>query len=276
MSKTRILHVSQEIIPFLPDSTISNTSRQLPQTSHEKGKEIRVFMPRYGKINERRHQLHEVIRLSGMNLIINDTDHPLIIKVASIPSARMQVYFIDNEEYFKRKAFLRDENGELFADNDERSIFFVRGVLETVKKLGWSPDVIHCHGWMSSLMPMYVKELYKEDPHFADTKVVYSLYPEGFDGTLNKDLAKKVTMDGIDASNVKDIQEPSFENLNKLATKYSDGVIMHTETPQEGLEAQVTDAGKSLLAYSGEESFVGDIVNFYDEILEGKSALVEE
>jgi len=233
-------------------------------------------MPRYGKINERRHQLHEVIRLSGMNLIINDTDHPLIIKVASIPSARMQVYFIDNEEYFKRKAFLRDENGELFADNDERSIFFVRGVLETVKKLGWSPDVIHCHGWMSSLMPMYVKELYKEDPHFADTKVVYSLYPEGFDGTLNKDLAKKVTMDGIDASNVKDIQEPSFENLNKLATKYSDGVIMHTETPQEGLEAQVTDAGKSLLAYSGEESFVGDIVNFYDEILEGKSALVEE
>ncbi|MGB0422918.1 MAG: glycogen/starch synthase [Flavobacteriales bacterium] len=276
MSKTRILHVSQEIIPFLPDSTISSTSRQLPQISHEKGKEIRVFMPRYGKINERRHQLHEVIRLSGMNLIINDTDHPLIIKVASIPSARMQVYFIDNEEYFKRKAFLRDENGELFADNDERSIFFVRGVLETVKKLGWSPDVIHCHGWMSSLMPMYVKELYKEDPHFADTKVVYSVYPEGFDGTLNKELAKKVTMDGIDSSNVQNIQEPNFENLNKLAAEYADGVILHTETPQDGLEAQVTDAGKSLLAYSGEESFVGDIVNFYDEILEGKKALVEE
>lgn len=276
MSKTRILHVSQEIIPFLPDSTISSTSRQLPQISHEKGKEIRVFMPRYGKINERRHQLHEVIRLSGMNLIINDTDHPLIIKVASIPSARMQVYFIDNEEYFKRKAVLRDDKGELFSDNDERSIFFVRGVLETVKKLGWSPDVIHCHGWMSSLMPMYVKELYKEDPHFADTKVVYSVYPEGFDGTLNKELAKKVTMDGIDSSKVESIQEPNFENLNKLATEYADGVIIHTETPQEGLEAQVTEAGKSLLAYSGEESFVGDIVNFYDEILEGKKALVEE
>lgn len=276
MSKARILHVSQEIIPFLPDSTISSTSRQLPQASHEKGKEIRVFMPRYGKINERRHQLHEVIRLSGMNLIIDDTDHPLIIKVASIPSARMQVYFIDNEEYFKRKAFLRDENGELFADNDERSIFFIRGVLETVKKLGWTPDVIHCHGWMSALMPMYVKELYKEDPHFADTKVVYSVYPEGFDGTLDKDLSKKVTMDGIDPSKVKGIEEPSFENLNKLAAEYADGVVMHSETPQDGLEAQISDAGKSLLAYSGEESFVGDIVNFYDEILEGKSALVEE
>ncbi|MEO0404423.1 MAG: glycogen/starch synthase [Bacteroidota bacterium] len=275
MSKARILHVSQEIIPFLPENNLSKTSRQLPQTTHEKGKEIRVFMPRYGKINERRHQLHEVIRLSGMNLIINDTDHPLIIKVASIPSARMQVYFIDNEEYFKRKAVLRDENGDLFKDNDERSIFFIRGVLETVKKLGWSPDVIHCHGWMSALMPMYVKELYNEDPHFADTKVVYSVYDEGFDGSLDADMAKKVTMDGIDASKVKTINDPTFNNLNALGAMYADGVIQHTADMTPEVEGLVKSDGKSFLEYSAEESFVSEIVNFYDEILEGKSELVE-
>ncbi|NQX92690.1 MAG: glycogen/starch synthase [Flavobacteriales bacterium] len=275
MSKARILHVSQEIIPFLPENNLSQTSRQLPQTTHEKGKEIRVFMPRYGKINERRHQLHEVIRLSGMNLIINDTDHPLIIKVASIPSARMQVYFIDNEEYFKRKAVLRDENGDLFKDNDERSIFFIRGVLETVKKLGWSPDVIHCHGWMSALMPMYVKELYNEDPHFADTKVVYSVYDEGFDGTLDPEMAKKVTMDGIDASKVETINDPTFNNLNALGAMYADGVVQHTADLSPEVEGLVKADGKSFLGYSPEESFVSDIVNFYDEILEGKSELVE-
>lgn len=146
MDKVRVLYVSQEITPFLPETNISNISRHLPQGIHERGKEIRVFMPRYGKINERRHQLHEVIRLSGMNMIINDSDHPLIIKVASIPTARMQVYFIDNEEYFHRKAIHHDEEGALFHDTDERGIFFVKGVLETVKKLGWAPDIIHCHG----------------------------------------------------------------------------------------------------------------------------------
>lgn len=276
MSKARILHVSQEIIPFLPESTISQSSRQLPQTTHEKGKEIRVFMPRYGKINERRHQLHEVIRLSGMNLIINDTDHPLIIKVASIPSARMQVYFIDNEEYFKRKAVLTDEDGKMFEDNDERSMFFVRGVLETVKKLGWSPDVIHCHGWMSALMPLYVKEMYKEDPHFENTKVVYSVYEDGFEGSLNKDLSKKIGMDGIDSPNLDLIKDPSFENLNQLAAQYADGIVQHAPSMSDTL-TKISDAGeKSFLPYSPEESFVGDIVNFYDEILEGKSALVEE
>lgn len=276
MNKAKVLHVSQEIIPFLPETGISKTSRFLPQGIHEKGKEIRVFMPRYGKINERRHQLHEVIRLSGMNLIINDTDHPLIIKVASIPSARMQVYFIDNEEYFKRKAVLRDDKGELFQDNDERSIFFIRGVLETVKKLGWTPDIIHCHGWMSALMPLYVKEYYKNDDHFADTKVVYSLYDEGFDGSLNPELAKKVTMDGIDASHVKAIEEPTFENMNMIAAQHADGVIMSAPDGHMSIINAVNEANKSFLPYSGEDAFVGDISNFYDAILEGKSALVEE
>ena len=233
-------------------------------------------MPRYGKINERRHQLHEVIRLSGMNLIINDTDHPLIIKVASIPSARMQVYFIDNEKYFKRKAVLTDEDGNLFEDNDERSMFFVRGVLETVKKLGWSPDVIHCHGWMSALMPLYVKEMYKEDPHFENTKVVYSVYEDGFEGSLNGNLSKKIGMDGIESPYLDLIKDPSFENLNHLAVHYADGIVQHAPSMSDAISKVSENEEKSFLPYSPEESFVGDIVNFYDEILEGKSELVEE
>ena len=153
--KKRVLFVSQEINPFLPETEISKISRTLPQLTQDSGKEIRIFMPRYGIVNERRHQLHEVIRLSGMNLVVNDSDHPLIIKVASIQSARMQVYFIDNNEFFSRKHPLTDKSGKYFADNDERSIFYCRGVLETVKKLGWTPDLVHCHGWFTSLVPLY-------------------------------------------------------------------------------------------------------------------------
>src|SRR6056297_492631 len=185
MEKTKVLFVSQEITPYLPETEMSVTSRNLSQGVQERGKEIRTFMPRYGCINERRNQLHEVIRLSGMNLIIDDTDHPLIIKVASIQAARMQVYFIDNEDYFQRKATVKDEDGKFFEDNDERIIFFARGVLETVRKLRWSPDIVHCHGWFTSLIPLYLKKSYSDDPLFADSKVIYSLYKDEFDKALH-------------------------------------------------------------------------------------------
>src|SRR5437016_2328075 len=164
MRKARVLFISSEIHPYLDLNEQSKVARFLPQGIQEKGREIRTFMPRYGCINERRHQLHEVIRLSGMNLIIDDSDHPLIIKVASIQSARMQVYFIDNEDYFARKETLTDAKGKMFDDNDERSIFFCRGVIETVKKLGWAPDIIHCHGWLTSLLPMYIKRSFRDNP----------------------------------------------------------------------------------------------------------------
>ena len=157
MEKKKILFISQEISPFLPKSEVGLTARSLSQGVQEGGKEIRAFMPRFGVINERRHQLHEVIRLSGINLVINDLDMPLIIKVASIPKERIQVYFIDNEEYFSRKATLTDDKGDLFDDNDERAIFFAKGVIETVKKLNWAPDIIHVHGWLASLLPLYLK-----------------------------------------------------------------------------------------------------------------------
>lgn len=276
MSKARILYVSQEINPFLPESEIAHISRHLPQAIHEKGKEIRVFMPRYGKINERRHQLHEVIRLSGMNMIINDTDHPLIIKVASIPSARMQVYFIDNEEYFKRKSVLTDDKGKLHKDSDERAIFFVRGVLETVKKLGWTPDVIHCHGWMTALLPMYVKEMYSEDPHFADAKIVYSAYNNGFEGSLDAKMVDKIAFDGVQKENMEIIQDPTFENLNKLAISYSDAVVLSGETVSDELRSWSTAKDVPTLEHKNVAAIANEMASFYDAVIEGKSILIEE
>jgi len=163
----KILYVCQEITPYLPETEASGLCRALSQAMQERGNEIRTFMPRYGCINERRHQLHEVIRLSGMNLIIDDNDHQLIIKVASIPAARVQIYFIDNDDYFSRKAVLTDSEGAEFPDNDERAIFFARGVLETVKKLRWTPTVVHCHGWFSGVIPVYLKRIFADDPYFS-------------------------------------------------------------------------------------------------------------
>src|SRR6185503_11633141 len=197
MKKAKVLFVSQEITPFLELTEISKIARNLPQGIQEKGKEIRTFMPRFGVINERRNQLHEVIRLSGMNLIIDDTDHPLIIKVSSIQSARMQVYFIDNKEYFQRKMFFHDVKKKFFKDNEDRMIFFCRGVLETVKKLGWAPDLIHCHGWMTSLIPFYVKTSYKEDPMFKNSRVVYSTYMQDLNEGFSANFPKKLKMDGM-------------------------------------------------------------------------------
>ena len=183
MSK-KILFINQEIAPYVPESELSVMGRELPQKMQEAGFEIRTFMPKWGNINERRGQLHEVIRLSGMNLIIDETDHPLVIKVASIPTSRLQVYFIDNDDYFLKRLMTEDENGKEYEDNGERAIFFARGVLETVKKLRWTPDIIQCQGPMTSVIPLYVKTAYKDEPSFANTKVVTSLFDknlkEGF------------------------------------------------------------------------------------------------
>lgn len=276
MSKPRILYVSQHVVPFLPATQMSSVSRNLPQGIHEKGREIRVFTPRFGKINERRHQLHEVIRLSGMNLSVDDTDHPLIIKVASIPTARMQVYFIDNESYFKRKFVLRDGDDELFPDNDERAIFFVRGVIETVKKLGWAPDIIHCNGWMANLLPAYLKDVYSDDPYFANSKVVCSLYDEGFEGALDSRMAEKMVQDGVKPETVGVIQEPTFNNLNALAVAHADGLIIGSEDLDSETVTQIDGQDVPTMRYHGEEGYVADINNFYDTILEGKTEAVAE
>ena len=270
MEKKRILFVSQEIFPFLPKTEISNNARRLPQATQENGKEIRVFTPRFGCINERRHQLHEVIRLSGMNIIIDDHDHPLIIKVASIPAARIQVYFIDNDEYFKRKCNVTDEAGADFKDNDERSMFFCRGVLETVKKLGWKPDVIHCHGWMASLMPLYIKEMYNKDPHFAETKVVYSIYNEneGFTQPWDERFAEKLAFDGFDDSVTSLVKNPSLEAITQAAVAFSDGVVMSSESVDAGLQDVFEKATCLKLNYLPEENLSKGLNEFFDKVIE--------
>lgn len=270
MEKKRILFVSQEIFPFLPKSEISHNARRLPQSTQENGKEIRVFTPRFGCINERRHQLHEVIRLSGMNIIIDDHDHPLIIKVASIPAARIQVYFIDNDEFFKRKNNVTNEDGSDYNDNDERSMFFCRGVLETVKKLGWKPDVIHCHGWMTSLMPLYIKKIYNKDPHFADTKVVCSIYNdnEGFKQDWDPRFADKLAFDGFDESVTNLVKTPSIDAITGAAVAFSDGVIQSSEVIPAGLQSVFDNASCLKLNYLAEEHLNKGLNEFFDKVIE--------
>jgi starch synthase len=224
-------------------------------------------MPRFGCINERRNQLHEVIRLSGMNLIIDDTDHPLIIKVASIQAARMQVYFIDNEDYFHRKAMVKDTKNKFFADNDERAIFFARGVIETVKKLQWAPDLIHCQGWFTGLIPLYIKKYYHDDPLFMDSKIVTSLYNDEYSDELDKRIIQKFEWDGFDSSDVEVMQNPGWENLMKLAINFSDGMIQGSETINSDIRQYIEDSGKPLLNYQNEETYIKAYSDFYDKIL---------
>ncbi len=267
MEKKKILFVSQEIAPYLPETEMSLIGRYLPQGIQEKKKEIRAFMPRYGSINERRNMLHEVIRLSGMNLIIDDTDHSLVIKVASIQSARMQVYFIDNEDFFQRRGILTDKDGKYFDDNDERAIFFARGVLETVKKLRWSPDLVHCHGWITSLVPLYLKNAFKEDPLFSKSKVVYSVYNDGFPGCFPKNFAKKLKVDGVQDKDLEVVKEnPDFVNLSKLAINMSDAVSMGHQTINQDVLDYMQNCGKPFLEYHDKDTYVDAYSDFYDKI----------
>lgn len=268
MEKARVLFVAQEIMPYLEESHMSKIGRYLPQGIQEKKKEIRTFMPRFGNINERRNQLHEVIRLSGMNLIIDDTDHPLIIKVASIQQARMQIYFIDNEDYFQRKAMIRDKNGKFFEDNDERTIFFSRGVIETVKKLGWAPNLVHCHGWMTSLVPLYLKKAYKDNPLFSDLKIVISIYDDEFEEGLDKDFIKKIKVDGITNKDLEHYKNPNYVNVIKSAIDYSDAVIKGSEKIKPEVAEYLKETGKPVLEYQSEENYIDAYNEFYNKILE--------
>jgi starch synthase len=267
MKQAKILFISQEITPYLPESEMSKIGRYLPQGIQEKGREIRTFMPKYGSINERRNQLHEVIRLSGMNLIIDDTDHPLIIKVASIQSARMQVYFIDNEDYFHRKFVLKDDKGVFFEDNDERTIFFARGVLETVRKLRWSPDIVHCHGWITSLVPLYLKRTFADDPLYNKSKIIYSVYNDAFDKPLRKEFRDKLLMDGIKKEDVEILAQPSYENLSRLALGMSDAAIIGSAEINKTIQKYIKTLKKPVLEYKAEDEYIDAYSDFYDEIL---------
>ena len=265
MTGKKVLYVSSEVIPYLPNNDISTLSYSLPKVVNKNGGQTRIFIPKYGIINERRHQLHEVIRLSGMNLIIDDLDMPLIIKVASIPKERMQVYFIDNEEYFKNRLLDSDKKKKLYDDNDERAIFFAKGVVETIKKLNWSPDIIHVHGWIASLMPLYLKEYYKDDPLFSKSKIVTSIYENEISGSLNNEIVKKIKFDEVESDTLKVLDKTSYENLYKISIMNSDGVIFANDNVKESY----IDLAKSLkiptlkCAYS--EGYEKQYIEFYND-----------
>lgn len=268
MATNKILYVCQEIAPYVPENELSTLSLDLARQMQERGAEVRTFMPRYGCINERRNQLHEVIRLSGMNLIINDNDHQLIIKVASIPAARIQIYFIDNDDYFARRAVLRDDEGKLFEDNDDRAIFFARGMLETVKKLRWTPTVVHCHGWFSAIVPMYLKKVFYDDPLFRDVKIVLSLTEDKFEGELAANFKQKLEGEGIMDSAMKILETPSYENLMRFVIDYADGVVLSSANVDAELVEYARSRGKKVLDYvEGEQKDVFDnYKRFYDEL----------
>ena len=263
MEDKRILYVSSEVVPYLAENEVSSMSYEVPKMINNQGGQIRIFMPRYGNINERRHQLHEVIRLSGMNLVVNDLDMPLIIKVASIPKERIQVYFIDNDEYFKRKATFTDEDGVLYPDNDERAIFFAKGVVETVKKLNWVPDIIHVHGWMAAMLPIYMKHYYKNEALFSETKIVTSVYGQSFDGSLNIEMFNKVKFDGIPNDSILDLETPDYENIMKATIAHSDAVIIASENVSSSLTKFIESSGKPFLPFAPKEKFAEAYTNFY-------------
>lgn len=267
----KVLFITQEITPYLPESEMADIGRYLPQAIQERGREIRTFMPKWGTINERRNQLHEVIRLSGMNLIIDDTDHPLIIKVASIQSARMQVYFIDNDDYFQNRLETVDENGKEYEDNDSRAIFYARGVLETVKKLRWTPDIIHCHGWITSLVPLYIKTAYREEPSFRNSKVVFSVYENGFNNKFPEDFANKLLLKGISQKDLTSLdKEVDYVTLSKLAVDNSDGIIQNSATVSQEIMDYAVQSNKLVLDYQNPDNYFDACNEFYDKVWENQ------
>ena len=271
-SAKKILFVNAEMYPYLPETRIAKVCRELPQGIQERKKEIRAFMPRYGCINERKNQLHEVIRLSGMNIIISDVDSPLDIKVESISAARIQVYFIDNEDYVRRKQIDRDEKGHFFADNGERAIFFARGVLETVKKLRWAPDIIHCSGWISHVLPLYLKKAYKDDPIFSNSKVVLSLFDDVAGEKLSPGFAQTILYGAIGPEDVSALSENADGmELAKLAAQYSDGIILGSPDVDPALVKHVNTLGIPVLACDeaalADGSYMDTYNAFYDNLL---------
>jgi starch synthase len=267
MKDKRILYVSSEVVPYLAENEVSLMSYDVPKMINDQGGQIRIFMPRYGNINERRHQLHEVIRLSGMNLVVNDLDMPLIIKVASIPKERIQVYFIDNDEYFKRKATFADEDGVMYPDNDERAIFFAKGVVETVKKLNWVPDIIHVHGWMAAMLPVYMKHFYKNEALFSDTKIVTSVYSQSFEGALDAEMINKVRFDGIPDEAIADLELPNYENIIKTTILNSDAVIIASDGLSPSLTKFIESSNKPFLPLKHKDEFAVAYTEFYKNML---------
>ena len=267
MKDKKVLYVSSEVLPYSPYSELAKMSFETPSMVNTNGGQIRIFMPKFGNINERRHQLHEVIRLSGMNIVINDIDVPLIIKVASIPKERIQAYFIDNDEYFARTGTLFDEENNMYPDNDERCIFFAKGIVETVKKLNWLPDIIHIHGWVSALLPLYLRTYYKDEPIFSESKIITSVFDSDYEGALDTSLINKVAFDGISKKTIDPLKNPTYYNLMRIAIKHSDGVIVVSEDMPEDFKTYLKNLRKPVIYNSDKETFQESYRDFYTKIL---------
>lgn len=263
MKDKKILYISSEVVPYLPQSELSDLAFEIPKMVNDRGGQTRIFIPKYGLINERRHQLHEVIRLSGMNLVVNDIDMPLIIKVASIPKERMQVYFIDNEDYFKGRGLYADENGKRYSDNEERAIFFAKGVIETVKKLNWSPDIIHVQGWIAALVPLYCKFYYKDEPLLTNTKIVTSFFAPPFEGNLNGELFSKIAFDGIEHEHIADLKKPTLDKMYANALNHSDGIILASDDISDAVKKIAYSSTKPILELNKEADVLDAHETFY-------------
>lgn len=268
MDIKKALFITQEIAPYLPSEGTAEMNRNLSQAIVESGVEVRTFMPKYGIINERRNQLHEVIRLSGLNIVIDDNDHPLVIKVATMQPSRMQVYFIDNEDYF---GFGKTGSLEIHSrpeDNDERVMFFVRGVIETVKKLRWVPELVQCNGWVTALTPLYLRVMYADDPTVRDTKIVYALQGSPFDGTLDARFVEKLKMDGFDADQLSQLGDTpvDYRTLNRLAIDHADAIVQSEENIDEEILQYAKDSGKPFMPYPGADDFLAACLDFYKSI----------
>ncbi|MCR5115033.1 MAG: glycogen/starch synthase [Bacteroidales bacterium] len=267
MAKKRILYVAPEIFPYLPESYVSHICRYLPQGIQERDNEIRTFMPKFGCINERKNQLHEVIRLSGQNIILDNSDHPLIIKVASLQVVRMQIYFIDSDDYFKRKQLYFSPEGAFFPDNDERMIFFAKGVIETVRKLGWAPDIIHCHGWITSMVPLFIKTCYKDDPHFQDTRIVFSVYNDQFGDKLDAGFLKKLVGTGIEEKFVDGLENAGYPELMTKAMEFSDAVVSSHPDIDAGIAEKIAASPLPHMTHPDGPDFVDQYEAFYDQLM---------
>ncbi len=269
MSKIRILYITSEINPFLELSKIATLTKKLPQEMQERGMEIRILMPKFGTINERKNRLHEVVRLSGINITVGDEEKPLIIKVASIPSAKLQVYFLDNDDYFNRKTVFNDKKGVFYDDNDERAIFFCKGALETVLKLGWAPDVVHCTDWMTALVPLYLKTTYKNDPLFKNTKSIFTVYNNVFDHKFTQDMIPKAKMLDISDENLANLRSRDFQGFIKIGCEYADVVVNANEDLDEEIANIVNESGdKKINAQIEDENITEQFFQLYTELAE--------
>jgi starch synthase len=268
MEKKRLLIITQELEPYTEDSDISRLVAKLPKFLQDNGYELRILMPRYGVVNERRHRLHEVVRLSGMNIIVDDDDYPLIIKVASLPGSRLQVYFLDNEDFFRRKLMFSSEDGQPFEDNPDRAAFFCKGAIETVKKFGWSPDIILCAGWMTGLAPLYLKAAYKTEPLFHNAQIVYALFPDQHERVAGARFFEKAAINNLSQADLELFKTEDVISMHKGACAYADAVILGSETIDSGADFLAVAADKPVLQFSNEEQFAADSMEFFRKITE--------